>query len=124
MTTERQPHWQPLLMLPLIAQAIDGMLASTQQNHLTLQAALHRPYSLDDYCRFAHKVKKIAHKWARPNIDTAGESPLRGDLSGSRFERREGRNSRFSQRDFSQPVGDAKEIQRDRRQNLLQMRFD
>lgn len=49
MTTERLPHWQPISALPLIAQAIEGMLASTQENHLTLQAARHRPYSLDDY---------------------------------------------------------------------------
>jgi transposase-like protein len=49
MTKERTPNWQPLTALPLVAQAIDGMLASTQENHLTLQAARHRPYSLDDY---------------------------------------------------------------------------
>ena len=49
MSQERTPHWQPLAALPLVAQVIDGMLASTQENHLTLQAARHRPYSLDDY---------------------------------------------------------------------------
>lgn len=49
MTNERTPNWQPLAALPLVAQAIDGMLASTQENHLTLQAARHRPYALDDY---------------------------------------------------------------------------
>ena len=48
MTNERTPHWQPLSALPMIAQVMDGMLASTQENHRTLQAARHRPYSLDD----------------------------------------------------------------------------
>ncbi len=48
MTNERTPHWQPLSALPLLAQVIDGMLASTQENHLTLPAARHRPSTLDD----------------------------------------------------------------------------
>jgi hypothetical protein len=49
MANERTPHWQPLTALPVVAQVIDGMLVSTQENHLTLQAARHRPYTLDDY---------------------------------------------------------------------------
>jgi hypothetical protein len=49
MANERTPQWQPLPALPLVARVIDGMWASTQENHLTLQAARHRPYTLDDY---------------------------------------------------------------------------
>jgi hypothetical protein len=49
MANERTPQWQPLAALPVIAQVIDGMLVSTQEHHLTLQAARHRPYTLDDY---------------------------------------------------------------------------
>ena len=63
MTTERTPHWQPLAVLPMIAQAIDGMLASTQENHLTLQAARHRPYSLDDYT--VQRTQKVYREQAQ-----------------------------------------------------------
>ncbi len=58
------------------------------------------------------------------NVDTAGECLLRGDLSRSGFERGEGRNARFRQRAFGQSFGDANEIKRHRRQNLLEMGFD
>jgi hypothetical protein len=62
--------------------------------------------------------------WVKPNNDTAGESPLRGDLSRGRLERGEGRNARFCQRDFGQPFRNPKQIERHRRQNLLEMCFD
>ncbi len=61
---------------------------------------------------------------AKTTVDTAGESRLRGDLSRGGFERREGGNPRFCERDFGQPFGDPKEIERHRRENLLQVRFD
>ena len=63
MTNDREPHWQPLAALPMIAQVIDGMLASTQENHLTLQAARHRPYSLDDYT--VQRTQKVYREQAQ-----------------------------------------------------------
>jgi hypothetical protein len=49
MSPQRQPQWQPISSLPLLATMIDGMLESAQENHLNLKAARHRPHLLDDY---------------------------------------------------------------------------
>jgi hypothetical protein len=74
MRNDRTPHWQPLTALPLVAQAIDGMLASTQENHLTLQAARHRPYSLDDYT--VQRAQKVYREQAQ-YLDLYGEQLTR-----------------------------------------------
>lgn len=58
------------------------------------------------------------------NVDTAGEYPRRGDLSGRELERREGRHSCFGPGALGDPFGNPKQIQRHRCQQLLQMRFD
>jgi|SRR5450755_1493170 hypothetical protein len=44
-----QPHWQPIEMLPTLAQHIDGMLESSQEQYETLLEARPKPYVLDDY---------------------------------------------------------------------------
>src|SRR5450755_2546343 len=44
-----QPRWHPIEMLPTLAQHIDGMLASSQEQYETLQEARPKPYVLDDY---------------------------------------------------------------------------
>lgn len=42
-----QPTWQPLTRLPLIADAIDGMLASAEEQVQNLQQVENRPSVLD-----------------------------------------------------------------------------
>jgi beta-phosphoglucomutase-like phosphatase (HAD superfamily) len=42
------PNWQPIAMLPVIAQLIDGGLSDTQEQYQTLQQAQGRSYALDD----------------------------------------------------------------------------
>src|SRR5450755_4910319 len=44
-----QPRWQPIEMLSTLAQHIDGMLESSQEQYETLQEAKPKPYVLDDY---------------------------------------------------------------------------
>ncbi len=43
------PRWQPIDKLPVIAYAIDGMLASAEEQYPTLEEARPRPHMLDDY---------------------------------------------------------------------------
>jgi len=43
------PQWQPIDKLPVIAYAIDGMLASAEEQYPTLEEAQPRPHLLDDY---------------------------------------------------------------------------
>ncbi|MHB8596686.1 MAG: hypothetical protein ACYDER_07740 [Ktedonobacteraceae bacterium] len=44
-----QPHWQPVSMLPTLAQHIDGMLAADREQYETLLEARPKPYILDDF---------------------------------------------------------------------------
>jgi hypothetical protein len=44
-----QPRWQPIKMIPTLAQHIDGMLASSQEQYETLLEARPKPYVLDNY---------------------------------------------------------------------------
>jgi hypothetical protein len=46
---QQQPRWQPIEMLSTLAQHIDGMLESSQEQYETLQEAKPKPYVLDDY---------------------------------------------------------------------------
>ncbi len=43
------PQWQPIGKLPVIAYAIDRMLASAEEQYPTLEEARPRPHMLDDY---------------------------------------------------------------------------
>ncbi len=43
------PQWQPIDKLPVIADAIDGMLESAEEQYPTLEEARPRPSMLDDY---------------------------------------------------------------------------
>jgi hypothetical protein len=42
------PNWQPIQMLPVIAQMIDGMLADATEHYANLEEARPKPYVLDD----------------------------------------------------------------------------
>jgi hypothetical protein len=42
------PNWQPISMLPVIVELIDGELADAEEHHGTLQQALGRPHVFDD----------------------------------------------------------------------------
>jgi hypothetical protein len=44
----RQPTWQPISALPLIASLIEGTRAGSQEHYQTLPQARQRPYLLDD----------------------------------------------------------------------------
>jgi hypothetical protein len=43
------PQWQPIDKLPVIADAIDGMLESAEEQYPTLEEGRPRPHMLDDY---------------------------------------------------------------------------
>ncbi len=43
-----QPQWQPIRMLPPLAQHIDGMLEADREQYETLLEAKPKPYVLDD----------------------------------------------------------------------------
>jgi len=49
MPEERVPRWHPIAALPMIGEAIDGMLASAEDVVLSLEQARPRPHVLDDY---------------------------------------------------------------------------
>lgn len=44
-----QPQWQPVNMIPMLAQAIDGMLEADLEQYTNLQQAKGRPFVLDDF---------------------------------------------------------------------------
>ena len=49
MSEERVPRWHPIEALPMIGEAIDGMLDSCQEVVRSLEQARSRPHILDDY---------------------------------------------------------------------------
>src|SRR4051812_19761889 len=44
----QQPQWQPISMLPTLAEHIDGMLAADLEQYETLLQAKPKPYVLDN----------------------------------------------------------------------------
>lgn len=48
MPEHRVPQWHPLAALPMIAEAIDGMLESAEEVVRSLEQARPRPHVLDD----------------------------------------------------------------------------
>ena len=48
MTDAASPNWQPISMLPSIAEIIDGGLADADEHHATLLQVRDKPYVLDD----------------------------------------------------------------------------
>ena len=48
MARNKTPQWQPLSMLPVVAQAIGGMLESAEEQQRNLRSVRDRPYVLDD----------------------------------------------------------------------------
>lgn len=49
MSEHRVPQWYPISALPMIAQALDGMLESAEEVLQSLEQARSRPHVLDDY---------------------------------------------------------------------------
>jgi hypothetical protein len=49
MAKKQQPHWQPISALPLLAESVDGMLESAEEQLPNLQAAQSKPHVMDDY---------------------------------------------------------------------------
>ena len=49
MPEERVPRWHPIEALPMIGEAIDGMLDSAEDVVRSLEQARPRPHILDDY---------------------------------------------------------------------------
>lgn len=49
MSGERIPQWRPIKDMPMLTYAIDGMLQTANENYITLQEAIPKPYVLDDY---------------------------------------------------------------------------
>ena len=45
----RVPQWHPISALPMIAQALDGMVESAEEVFQSLEQARPRPHVLDDY---------------------------------------------------------------------------
>jgi len=49
MPQQRQPQWQPISQLALIASHIDGMLEAAQEQYQTLEPARAKPHVLDNF---------------------------------------------------------------------------
>src|SRR5262244_3610239 len=49
MPDHRVPQWHPISALPMIAQALDGMVESAEDVLQSLEQARQRPHVLDDY---------------------------------------------------------------------------
>jgi len=49
MPDHRVPQWHPLSALPMIAQALDGMVENAEDVLQSLEQARQRPHVLDDY---------------------------------------------------------------------------
>jgi hypothetical protein len=43
------PNWQPLSMLPMLAEMVSGMLGEVERQFQSLRAAQEQPHVLDDY---------------------------------------------------------------------------
>jgi hypothetical protein len=43
------PNWQPLSMLPMLAEMVSGMLGEVERQLQSLRAAQEQPHVLDDY---------------------------------------------------------------------------
>lgn len=48
-SNQQNINWQPISFLPKIAEMIDGMLESAEENYQNLLQAKERPHSMDDY---------------------------------------------------------------------------
>jgi len=48
MTDKPRPQWQPLSMLPLLTETIDGTLAEAKEMLGNVQKAITNPYVFDD----------------------------------------------------------------------------
>jgi hypothetical protein len=48
MAHQTTPRWQPLTMLPVVAEAIGGMMESAEEQRITMRAVRDRPFVLDD----------------------------------------------------------------------------
>ncbi len=48
MAQKPTPRRQPIAMVPVVAQAIDGMVESAEEQHINMRSVRDRPYVLDD----------------------------------------------------------------------------
>lgn len=46
--TEQQPQWQPLTLLPMFSEMVDGMLESSEEQLAAMQQVANKPHALDD----------------------------------------------------------------------------
>jgi hypothetical protein len=65
MSDHRVPQWHPISALPMIAQALDGMLESAEEVLQSLEQARPRPHVLDDYTINWLRVLKMALTYCR-----------------------------------------------------------
>ncbi len=45
---EQQPQWQPISMLPVFTDMVDGMLAASEEQLSSMRLAVDKPHVLDD----------------------------------------------------------------------------
>ena len=45
---DEQPQWQPISILPMCADMVDGMLESSQEQLANMQLAREKPHIMDD----------------------------------------------------------------------------
>jgi len=73
MPEHRVPQWHPIAALPMIGQAIDGMLESAAEVLQSLEQARPRPHVLDDYTigrvREAHGTQLNDLWWYTEQLD-------------------------------------------------------
>jgi len=91
MPDHRVPQWHPISALPMIAQALDGMVESAEEVLQSFEQARTRPHVLDDYtigrARAAHGTQlndlwwytEQLGRWQRasPTSTQQQEPPLR-----------------------------------------------
>jgi hypothetical protein len=54
---QKQPHWQPISMLPRLSTHIDGMLEADVEQYETLKLARGKPHVLDDFT--VNRIKQV-----------------------------------------------------------------
>jgi len=50
-----EPNWQPISMLPIVSESVDGMLSATEDQLVNLRAAQAKPHVMDD-----HTLNRVA----------------------------------------------------------------
>lgn len=71
MIKNRQPRWQPISMLPLLAELIDDSLSDAQDMLENVQRGVSRPYVFDDHT--VDRILRLYHETLELTVSYKGQ---------------------------------------------------